>query len=203
MYLTINSLARKHDFYFLSIKKLCTFAYLLKSISFLSVRKPRYVRVNTLLLSVKKAIAFFEDEGWSLLSECSNYTTHLTAVKNLSKPKFIQDFHIPEILIFPPDTSFHKHSAYQNGEIILQDKVMHNLCYDSLFGLCLTDFSSFFLGQLPSSAIVKSRTGICSTRYVCSSRNEVIALSCAYGEPRVQFLYLKFVLFINSSLNLI
>lgn len=87
-----------------------------------TVRKPRYVRVNTLLLSVKKAIAFFEDEGWSLLSECSNYTTHLTAVKNLSKPKFIQDFHIPEILIFPPDTSFHKHSAYQNGEIILQDK---------------------------------------------------------------------------------
>ncbi|XP_076633629.1 nop2/Sun-like domain containing protein 5 [Colletes latitarsis] len=87
-----------------------------------TVRKPRYVRVNTLLLSVENAISCFQDEGWSLLPECPNYMAHLAVVKTLTKPKFIQDFHIPELFVFPPDTSFHNHYGYQNGEIILQDK---------------------------------------------------------------------------------
>ncbi|XP_053997732.1 28S rRNA (cytosine-C(5))-methyltransferase [Hylaeus anthracinus] len=87
-----------------------------------TVRKARYVRVNTLLLSLEKAISYFQDEGWTLLPECPDYTAHLEAVTNLSKPKFIQDFHIPELLVFPHDTSFHNHSGYKKGEIILQDK---------------------------------------------------------------------------------
>ncbi|XP_015437029.1 PREDICTED: probable 28S rRNA (cytosine-C(5))-methyltransferase [Dufourea novaeangliae] len=87
-----------------------------------AVRKPRYVRVNTLLLPLNKALSYFKEEGWLLLPKCLNYTAHLTAVKNLTKPKFIQDFHVPELLVFPPNTTFHDHSGYQNGEIILQDK---------------------------------------------------------------------------------
>ncbi|XP_076648392.1 nop2/Sun-like domain containing protein 5 [Halictus rubicundus] len=87
-----------------------------------TVRKPRYARVNTLLLPLNEAISSFVEEGWSLLPRCANYATHLTAVKNLTQPKFIQDFHIPELLIFPPNTTFHDHAGYQNGEIVLQDK---------------------------------------------------------------------------------
>ncbi|KZC14239.1 Putative methyltransferase NSUN5 [Dufourea novaeangliae] len=87
-----------------------------------NIRKPRYVRVNTLLLPLNKALSYFKEEGWLLLPKCLNYTAHLTAVKNLTKPKFIQDFHVPELLVFPPNTTFHDHSGYQNGEIILQDK---------------------------------------------------------------------------------
>ncbi|XP_076670693.1 nop2/Sun-like domain containing protein 5 isoform X2 [Andrena cerasifolii] len=87
-----------------------------------AVRKPRYVRVNTLLLPLHKAVTCFQDEGWSLLPKCATYASHLMAVKSLSQPKFIQDFHVPELLVFPPDTTFHNHAAYQNGEIILQDK---------------------------------------------------------------------------------
>ncbi|XP_031849774.1 nop2/Sun-like domain containing protein 5 [Nomia melanderi] len=87
-----------------------------------TVRKPRYVRVNTLLLPMNKAISNFMEEGWLMLPKCSNYMEHLKVVKDLRKPEFIQDFHIPELLIFPPDTVFHDHPAYHNGEIILQDK---------------------------------------------------------------------------------
>nr|XP_034176124.1 probable 28S rRNA (cytosine-C(5))-methyltransferase isoform X1 [Osmia lignaria] len=86
------------------------------------VRKARYVRINTLLLPLKKGISYFEEEGWSLLPTCSNYTEHLEAVKNLQKPHFIQDFHVPELLVFPVDTTFHDNSRYLNGELILQDK---------------------------------------------------------------------------------
>ncbi|XP_076243549.1 nop2/Sun-like domain containing protein 5 [Calliopsis andreniformis] len=87
-----------------------------------TVRKPRYVRVNTLLLPLSKAIAYFQEEGWSLQPKCSTYAAHLAAVKNLSKPKFMQDFHVPELLVFPPNTTFHNHLGYKNGEIVLQDK---------------------------------------------------------------------------------
>ncbi|XP_012339483.2 probable 28S rRNA (cytosine-C(5))-methyltransferase [Apis florea] len=86
------------------------------------VKNARYVRINTLLVTLKKGISYFQEEGWSLLPKCSNYIQHLNIVKNLKKPNFIQDFHISEILVFPPDTIFYDHPGYQNGEIILQDK---------------------------------------------------------------------------------
>lgn len=58
------------------------------------------------------------------MPKCPSYVEHLNVIKNLKKPNFIQDFHISELLIFPPDTTFHDHPAYQNGEILLQDKVI-------------------------------------------------------------------------------
>ncbi|XP_076749001.1 nop2/Sun-like domain containing protein 5 [Xylocopa sonorina] len=87
-----------------------------------TVTKPRYVRINTILLALKKGISYFQEEGWSLKPKCSNYVEHLNVVKNLQKPYFLQDFHIPELLVFPPSTNFHDHPRYKNGEIILQDK---------------------------------------------------------------------------------
>ncbi|XP_078046703.1 nop2/Sun-like domain containing protein 5 [Augochlora pura] len=86
------------------------------------VQKPRYVRVNTLLMPMNDAISSFIEEGWSFLPKCSDYTTHLTYVKNLKQPNFLQDFHIPELLIFPANTTFHDHIGYRNGEFVLQDK---------------------------------------------------------------------------------
>lgn len=97
---------------------------MLKNNTIFSVKKPRYVRINTLLVTLKRGIAWFREEGWSLMPKCSSYVEHLNVVKNLRKPNFIQDFHIPELLVFPSDTTFHNHPGYQNGEIILQDKVI-------------------------------------------------------------------------------
>ncbi|XP_072750052.1 28S rRNA (cytosine-C(5))-methyltransferase [Anoplolepis gracilipes] len=86
------------------------------------VQKPRYVRVNTLLLSVEKAISLFQKEGWKLLSRSTTYSSYLQSLSQLSEPYFIQDLHIPEVFAFPSSTSFHEHAGYQNGELILQDK---------------------------------------------------------------------------------
>ncbi|XP_011864315.1 PREDICTED: probable 28S rRNA (cytosine-C(5))-methyltransferase [Vollenhovia emeryi] len=85
-------------------------------------QKPRYVRINTLLLSVEKAISLFQEDGWQLLPKSTTYSSYLQSLSQLSKPHFIQDLHIPEMLVFPPSTPFHKHSSYENGELILQDK---------------------------------------------------------------------------------
>ncbi|XP_033198044.1 nop2/Sun-like domain containing protein 5 [Bombus vancouverensis nearcticus] len=87
-----------------------------------TVKKARYVRINTLLVSLEKGISYFQEEGWSFMPKCPSYVEHLNVIKNLKKPNFIQDFHISELLIFPPDTTFHDHPGYQNGEILLQDK---------------------------------------------------------------------------------
>ncbi|KAF3425199.1 LOW QUALITY PROTEIN: hypothetical protein E2986_07276 [Frieseomelitta varia] len=86
------------------------------------IKKPRYVRINTLLLPLEKGISYFQEEGWHIMPKCSNYIEYLDAVKKLKQPNFIQDFHIPELLVFPSNTIFYKHSKYQSGEIVLQDK---------------------------------------------------------------------------------
>ncbi|GAB1868778.1 Putative methyltransferase NSUN5 [Camponotus japonicus] len=97
--------------------------YIETSISYKQkVRKPRYVRINTLLISVEKAISLFQKEGWKLLSKSTTYSSYLRSLSQLSEPYFIQDLHIPEVFAFPSSTYFHKHASYKNGEIILQDK---------------------------------------------------------------------------------
>lgn len=87
------------------------------------MQKPRYVRVNTLMLSVEKAISSFEETGWKLLPRSTTYSSYLQCLSGLTKPYFIQDLHIPEVLVFPSSTSFHQHPGYHSGELILQDKV--------------------------------------------------------------------------------
>ena len=89
-----------------------------------SVRKPRYVRVNTLIMSVDQAINGFIEEGWNLLPPSENYSSFLETLSNLEESMFLQDFHIPELLIFPHGTAFFNHPGYKTGEIILQDKVL-------------------------------------------------------------------------------
>ncbi|KAG5310375.1 NSUN5 methyltransferase, partial [Acromyrmex insinuator] len=86
------------------------------------VKRPRYVRVNTLLLSVEKAISLFQEDGWQLLPKSTTYSSYLQSLSQLSEPYFIQDLHIPEILAFPPSTIFHNHEGYRGGKLILQDK---------------------------------------------------------------------------------
>ncbi|NWX13721.1 NSUN5 methyltransferase, partial [Aegotheles bennettii] len=40
----------------------------------------------------------------------------------LSGKKFLLDLHLPELLVFPPQTDFHNNLLYTSGHIILQDK---------------------------------------------------------------------------------
>jgi putative methyltransferase len=88
------------------------------------VDKPRYVRINTLKISVNEAVEEFRNEGWILkrYADVDDYLGFLNAVSSLGPEEFMIDLHVPYLLIFPPKTEFHKHPAYKNGSIILQDK---------------------------------------------------------------------------------
>ncbi|XP_026475959.1 LOW QUALITY PROTEIN: probable 28S rRNA (cytosine-C(5))-methyltransferase, partial [Ctenocephalides felis] len=85
---------------------------------------PRYVRVNTLTLTMQEAIDGFRDEGWTLIRHNIDWTYRdfLKVVLELPAEHFIPDFHIPELLVFPPDTQFHDYQCYLQGHIVLQDK---------------------------------------------------------------------------------
>ncbi|XP_015516291.2 28S rRNA (cytosine-C(5))-methyltransferase [Neodiprion lecontei] len=88
----------------------------------LKVEKPRYVRVNTLSMSVEEAIESFKEEGWRQLHRSKDYVEFIESVSKLSGAAFIQDIHVPELLIFPAKTQFYNHAGYISGSIILQDK---------------------------------------------------------------------------------
>ncbi|TEB34694.1 S-adenosyl-L-methionine-dependent methyltransferase [Coprinellus micaceus] len=79
-----------------------------------SAQIPRYVRVNTALWSAPQAIKYLEGVGFMLKESISSSAYH---------PKeFAKDAHIPDLLLFAPQTSFADEPAYQTGKLILQDK---------------------------------------------------------------------------------
>ncbi|KAF5303838.1 hypothetical protein FQR65_LT08095 [Abscondita terminalis] len=87
------------------------------------VTKPRYVRVNTLAISLDEAVNGFCNEGWELVNfKGETYDDFITTVNALKKNQFMIDVHIKELFVFPPRTQFHNHDAYRCKSIILQDK---------------------------------------------------------------------------------
>ncbi|KAF1517182.1 putative 28S rRNA (cytosine-C(5))-methyltransferase, partial [Eudyptes sclateri] len=79
---------------------------------------PRYVRVNTLKTCVDDVIDFFKRQGYSYLGKAAS----VEELRALSGKKFLLDLHLPELLVFPPQTDFHDSLLYTSGHIILQDK---------------------------------------------------------------------------------
>ncbi|KAG6850690.1 hypothetical protein H0H93_009848 [Arthromyces matolae] len=75
-----------------------------------AARIPRYVRINTLAWSTEIAVQ-------SLLSR--GFTTSDPFESNTG---FAIDEHIPDLLCFSPQTTFHEDPLYKSGKIILQDK---------------------------------------------------------------------------------
>ncbi|KFQ74464.1 Putative methyltransferase NSUN5, partial [Phaethon lepturus] len=79
---------------------------------------PRYVRVNALKTCVDDVIDFFKRQGYSYLGKAAS----VEELRALSGKKFLLDLHLPELLVFPPQTDFHDNLLYTSGHIILQDK---------------------------------------------------------------------------------
>ncbi|XP_076210838.1 28S rRNA (cytosine-C(5))-methyltransferase isoform X2 [Aptenodytes patagonicus] len=79
---------------------------------------PRYVRVNTLKTCVDDVIDFFKRQGYSYLGKAAS----VEELRALSGKKFLLDLHLPELLVFPPQTDFHDNLLYTSGHVILQDK---------------------------------------------------------------------------------
>ncbi|KAI0346581.1 S-adenosyl-L-methionine-dependent methyltransferase [Trametopsis cervina] len=71
---------------------------------------PRYVRVNTTCWNSEDAVQTFISRGYVLSGP-------------FEQPKgFCRDAHVPDLLLFPPDTQFVDDPLYHEGKIILQDK---------------------------------------------------------------------------------
>ncbi|KAM6315870.1 28S rRNA (cytosine-C(5))-methyltransferase isoform 2-T2 [Podargus strigoides] len=79
---------------------------------------PRYVRVNTLKSCVDDVIDFFKRQGYSYMGKAAS----VEELRALSGKKFLLDLHLPELLVFPPQTDFHDNVLYTSGHVILQDK---------------------------------------------------------------------------------
>ncbi|XP_053131285.1 28S rRNA (cytosine-C(5))-methyltransferase [Hemicordylus capensis] len=79
---------------------------------------PRYVRVNSLKTSVDNVVDYFKRLGYSYQGKAAS----MEEASVLSDKQFLLDPHLPELLIFPPQTDLHKDQLYTAGHIILQDK---------------------------------------------------------------------------------
>lgn len=88
-------------------------------------KNPRYVRINTLLASVERVHAQLAKEGWNLIkyeASQATYDEFLDYVKNMDAKCYMEDYHIPDLLLFPHGTAFWDNDLYKNSLIILQDK---------------------------------------------------------------------------------
>ncbi|XP_068251238.1 28S rRNA (cytosine-C(5))-methyltransferase [Palaemon carinicauda] len=86
---------------------------------------PRYVRINTLMESVDQVHNQLATDGFILEdydSSLESYDDFLERVKNLASPYYLIDYHIPELLVFPPGTQLWNSDLYKDNIIILQDK---------------------------------------------------------------------------------
>ncbi|GBP26151.1 hypothetical protein EVAR_74913_1 [Eumeta japonica] len=87
------------------------------------VRRPRYVRINTNLLTTSDAIRAFQDEGYKFIRCTSgSYNDYLNQIRNLDQYDFTQDYHVKYVFVFAPGTKLHEHELYLENKIILQDK---------------------------------------------------------------------------------
>ncbi|KAM4795389.1 28S rRNA (cytosine-C(5))-methyltransferase [Rhinophrynus dorsalis] len=82
---------------------------------------PRYVRVNTLKTCTSDVIAYFKRQGYTYLGKASSIE-ELAELGLRPGKRFLQDLHVPDLLVFPPGTDLHKDSLYIAGHLILQDK---------------------------------------------------------------------------------
>ncbi|KAM8976502.1 28S rRNA (cytosine-C(5))-methyltransferase [Pelodytes ibericus] len=82
---------------------------------------PRYVRVNMLKTSVSDVVAYFKRQEYTYLGKARRLEE--LAEFGLKRGKrFLQDLHVPDLLVFPSNTDFHNDSLYTGGHLILQDK---------------------------------------------------------------------------------
>ncbi|KAK6620450.1 hypothetical protein RUM44_006851 [Polyplax serrata] len=86
------------------------------------VKKPRYVRVNTLHHTPDEIIKIFRKEGWSFVPTPNDYTQFIDLISNLQDDEFTRDFHIKQLLVFSGKVQFYENELYKNGNILLQDK---------------------------------------------------------------------------------
>lgn len=80
----------------------------------ISIKLPKYLRINTLLTCKGDVLEYFRKIGYTHVS--------FKAVSQMKKKEFMIDDNVPNLLIFHPNVDLHDDRLYQLGEIIFQDK---------------------------------------------------------------------------------
>lgn len=89
------------------------------------VPRPRFVRINTLKVRMKRILQHLKAEGFVEVMygrKCTTYAEFLECVGTLKPREFISDYHLDNLLVFAPKTHFYDHPLYLDGSFVLQDK---------------------------------------------------------------------------------
>lgn len=90
--------------------------------------KPRYVRVNTNLMSRADALELFVKDGWierPFAADTQTYDEFLEIVRTLDRWDFVSDMHVKNLFVFPPSSRrfWARNELVRESKLVLQDKV--------------------------------------------------------------------------------
>lgn len=88
--------------------------------------KPRYVRVNTNLLSRADAMDIFLKDGWTEVTPADQtYAAFLESIRTLDESNFVSDMHVNNLFVFPASSKrfWARNQLVLESKLILQDKV--------------------------------------------------------------------------------
>lgn len=88
--------------------------------------KTRYFRVNTLVTTLEDILKKLSQHKFNKLKTPKTYAEFLELIKSdkFNGNTFVQDIHIKELLVFNSKVKFYKLEEYNNGSLIIQDKVI-------------------------------------------------------------------------------
>ncbi|XP_047021364.1 28S rRNA (cytosine-C(5))-methyltransferase [Helicoverpa zea] len=140
--------------------------------------RPRYVRINTNLLTTSDAIRAFQDEGYRFIRCTSgSYNDYLEQIQNLTEYDFTQDYHVKTMFVFSAGTKLHEHELYLENKIILQDKA--------------TAMAVHLLAPPPGSVVLDmcAAPGMKTTQLAAYIRNTGRVFAVERNEKRYQVLH--------------
>ena len=109
-------------------------------------QNPRYVRVNTILLTVEAALEQFKEEGYSVMPHAQVHAKGKSEKgESMAQKEISRDVDLDDVLVFPPSTDFHEHTLLRSGKIVLQDKASCLPAY--ILSQCLREYYSLKKGE--------------------------------------------------------
>ena len=104
----------------------------------------RYARINPLKATTSDVKTVLAEEGWREVYYSPESTSHedfLDLISNLGSTDYLSDLHLPDLLVFPPQTPLYQHSLVTEGRLLLQDKAscLPVACLDPPSGASLLD----------------------------------------------------------------